>query len=1147
MSRDGKNRALSWGELWAGIGNRNILETATALPETLAKSFTDLFQEEEAAAAQAESELLVNQNSTNLPSDFKKPESVDDKTIEKGMGLERAPATLQEEGLKKQSSFFDSALNETSTAISSFANQFGIDGLFSRSTYPEISKEVGEIRVEGVEASEPVLKKENPNKQAFKLSQHQVLFQNEEVPNLRSCVEEKPLTTPPIQSKQEEIKQQLEAKINEGAPTGIEATPKKIFEHKVKNLYTIFSELKYQKIDEILHNTSKNNQDKIDEVKKFQNKFKLDLPINNNDELERTLNHLNSDIATENLSYDTTTLSTKKFIPDSYTQEKLQNHLMHSKHYLDGILKDDGINAEKRIEAAKLFVKQLELVSEPDNSNMANVHKQFVQYQADESSGDSKKIVAEGVEFAKSISRDSTTSFLGADGKVSNPSHFHNSVVEPEVDQRNLVIRKFTERLSELSSALKSEAIIDKAKTNEIFEKTKITYTIDLKTRKITFKDPNPPVVAGGAGVGAGAPAADAAAAGAAGADTPAFAPANPFTNISFVGLSNEDIFRRSLYLRYATEGIMEAEGNDADKEKAINFLIHEMKITTQTQFAHQNASYGNHIKINTEFSNSQEENQKINNLKNIGAELLRRVANEKTETVLMSNHAMEVIYANAGLSLKTPIIDDNSMSIKTTIGAQDIRKYIKAVQEFQEKEIKEILENTSGAYAEKKQKIEAILNLSLTYDEDSSQLKIKTTRGNLKKIETLKGKVKDDDKHLREDSRLMQSYFSNLYKEALTTENVDDDQKILGLKAINAINSVANFDRSFMDFKKIKKQNTKDSAIATDIAITQAVKDAVIASGKAITQAVKAESFDEKGDLNTDFSWKDASETDKEIIDQTKLKTSYDKYLKSREAGDGEEIKSGSKFWSCLSSFSRCFGCSRLEETKELTEEQKRSNFMIKEFEGMNLSTIDRDNRLIYRFKLTAITDILNNAQQPHDDKIKLLGELNKIESSQDKFIAAFSKNLNLKFPSTKQDLLTNKFNVNPKNYLEKFCKFVLESKKTDEQKIKALDIFIKELNAEANTKTLNGIIGKNENDADIEARVNTLLDKVERKEENIFAHEELNPAPAPAPVIVSALTPPAAAARPTPDPAPAAAAATTPATAATTPATAATTAVRT
>jgi hypothetical protein len=78
------------------------------------------------------------------------------------------------------------------------------------------------------------------------------------------------------------------------------------------------------------------------------------------------------------------------------------------------------------------------------------------------------------------------------------------------------------------------------------------------------------------------------------------------------------------------------------------------MEITTQTQFANQNASYQNHIKTNTEFKNIEEENQKIINLKTIGVELLRRVANEQTGTFLMSDPAMEKIYKDKG---QTPII----------------------------------------------------------------------------------------------------------------------------------------------------------------------------------------------------------------------------------------------------------------------------------------------------------------------------------------------------------------------------------------------------------------------------------------------------------------------------------------------------------
>jgi hypothetical protein len=463
------------------------------------------------------------------------------------------------------------------------------------------------------------------------------------------------------QSKQEEIKQQLKKEIEKDAPAETETNTQELLEHKVKKLSTIFFELKYQKIDEILQKTTSTTyapKDKIDEVKKFQNKFKLDLPINSNDELDRALRHLSSDITTENLSFDLAALSTKKFTPISYTLPELQYHSIHSKHYLDGILQVDEIDAEKRITASKLFVKQLELVSKTQKSAMAGIHKQFVQYKVEEFSYDTKKIVAAGAEFAKSIealtSGDKPTSFLGADGRVltgfqGEEYHFHDSVVKDEVHQRDLVIRKFKERLSSLSSALGSKTKIDKAKTDKIFENTKLTY--ERGTNKITFEDPNPPV--GAAGGGADAAGAGGGAGGQSGDATAAAA--NPLTDISFVGLSNGDIFRRSFYVKYAIEGIMEAEGKDEDKEKAIKSLINEMKITTQTQFANQNASYQNHIKTNTDIKNKEEQNQKIINLKTIGAELLRRVANEQTETFLMSDPAMEKIYKDTG---QTPIIN---------------------------------------------------------------------------------------------------------------------------------------------------------------------------------------------------------------------------------------------------------------------------------------------------------------------------------------------------------------------------------------------------------------------------------------------------------------------------------------------------------
>jgi hypothetical protein len=373
------------------------------------------------------------------------------------------------------------------------------------------------------------------------------------------------------QSKQEEIKQQLTKEIEKDAPAETETNTQVLLEHKVKNLTAIFLELKYQKIDEIL-NRSTSAQDKIQEIKKFQGRFNLDLPITDKNKLDTALYNLSRDIEKEGLNLDQVTSSSTKFTPISYTLTELQYHSIHSKHYLDGILQGDEIDAEKRITASKLFVKQLELVSETQKSAMAGKHKQFVQYKVEEFSYDTKKIVAAGAEFAKSIealtSGDKPTSFLGADGRVLTGSqgheyHFHDSVVKDEVHQRDLVIRKFKERLSSLSSALGSETKIDKAKTDKIFDNTKITYGI--VTNKITFKDPKPPV--GAAGGGADAAAGAGGGAGGQSGDATATA-ANPLTDISFVGLSNEDIFRRSFYVRYAIEGIMEVAGNDEDKKK---------------------------------------------------------------------------------------------------------------------------------------------------------------------------------------------------------------------------------------------------------------------------------------------------------------------------------------------------------------------------------------------------------------------------------------------------------------------------------------------------------------------------------------------------------------------------------------------------
>ena len=160
---------------------------------------------------------------------------------------------------------------------------------------------------------------------------------------------------------------------------------------------------------------------------------------------------------------------------------------------------------------------------------------------------------------------------------------------------------------------------------------------------------------------------------------------------------------------------------------------------------------------------------------------------------------------------------------------------------------------------------------------------------------------------------------------------------------------------------------------------------------------------------------------------------------------------------------------------------------------------------------------------------KIQLLDDLIKIKSeNRDQFINDFSKNLDFKF----KDILPRNFGSNSKNYLEKFCKFVLESNKTPEQKINALDIFTKELNVEdkdENRNLLEKIINASNDDTTIKTRVDALLAKVTNKVNPIFAHEGLTPAPTaaarPGPTPTPAPAAAAAAATTTPDPAAAAA----------------------
>jgi hypothetical protein len=890
------------------------------------------------------------------------------------------------------------------------------------------------------------------------------------------------ILTAPAQSEQERIKQLLIKKIEERAPEPAASpaplestapTQEEIFANRVKNLTAIFLELKYKKIDEIL-NESTSAQDKIQEIKKFQKQFTITFPIDV-ENLDNVLDRLSLEIEKTGLDVQQVDLSSTKYTPDSYNQTELQDYSIDSRHYLDGILQNDTIDAEKRITAAKRFVAHLELVGSSPNLELAKKHKEFVKFHAQQASDgssktDNNKIVQRGTEFAKSEQTPSI-SFLDDKGEVSNPSYFYDSVVKPEVAQREYVVSKFKERLFEMSLLLESTSLIDKTTTDKIFKKTSIDYEIDLSTNEITFKDPAAAPAAADAAAPTAAPAASAApavaaAAGAAKVADPAVADAtsakkdaiasHPITaNISFNGLSDEDILRLSLYFRFVCDGIMEGNGNDEDREKAIKSLIEEMKITTETRFANQNSSYKNHIHKFTSDQNgrviiSTSNTAEIKALKAIGTKLLRNVEVSKDQTFFMSDPAMQKIYQDTKLNLKTPSIDDTSMKTKTKMGNEDTRKYIKAVQQFQREKIKEILAQSTGSDSEKIKKIQAILKLSLTYNTDnSSELKIKTTKENLEKIKKLAKVINDTNTFDREKSLLMQSYFSGLYEGALTTAGVSDEKKILGIKAIAEYEWAADFDPSSIDSKKLKDNNTNANANA-------------IASGQAITRAIKQHNFDEKGEMK-DFKWQDEDG----IINQKKLAEVYKKSLEKEE----EKKKATKSIVSSL--LSPVFYCFRPGKTKELTEEGEEKETELtqdqkeKKSKLLNLHTkieydansnkyteptLNKKNNILYRTTKAKMDDILSSDETP--DKIKLLTALMDLRTdSVNNFSDDFSKNPDLKIPNQ------NQYNAAPGirtknsfNYLQKFCKAILDSKNEngidDKKKLIALQSFLDEQN---------------------------------------------------------------------------------------------------
>lgn len=923
--------------------------------------------------------------------------------------------------------------------------------------------------------------------------------QERQVPTQRQLQETAVIPPAPAQIGQERIKQLLTEKIKEWAPepaapaaspaspASLELTaptPEQSFEDKVKNLTSIFLELKYQKIEEILQSAKDNEEKKIKDLKRFQGAFKLNTSILDEAQLNRAIIHLSSDIADLNLGNNLSTLTNRKFSNPYYGDNEIIEHFRHSDSYLKGILKDDEIDDNHKITAAKLFVEHLADVASSKNTDISKNHKKFVQFYFGKTPEAEvfTEIVASGTEFAKSIETESKKTQPaykndGAEGALV-PNYFHDFVVKPEVEERDLVISKFNERLSKMSSLLiekKDANSITKEDANPIFEGTIILCRKNLLTNKFFFETTSPK----GAGASPDADAVDKKTAPNASSSNPA--KDNSHNEISFANLSDEDIYRRSLYFRYVVDGIMEGKGNDTIKKIAIKFLIEEMSITTQQRFADENKIYNKHIKDITSDSSGnpikKNDNVSIEKIKTIGKDFLKKIdtrvkdkdsrkildtftktkdPNTNKTTYKRDSKKIDSSSDFAFFTFSDPHIDQTYKIAhkllmkkddeKIITDAGEIQKYIKAVQQFQRDAIKEILGQNGVGDLEKTQKIQAIFNLSLTKSA-SSGLKIKTTKGNLEKIEKILDDQKIEENFDQNKSILTQSYFNGLYNGALSTDDDHDDvtpeKKILGIRAIAQIERVAEHDSSFIDFNKIKQLNG-DNANA-------------IASGQAITRAIKKDNFDEKGEVKTNFTWKDTDE-----IDQAKLKEAYGKYLnkernreKAEEEAKNKETKPGGRGWGCT--IFACFRSRKPKET-ELTQDQKEKKTELLTLYGI---TPDTDtlkfkepqaiakNNVLYRITKATMDNIL--ILEDDDKKLELLKKLMNLETkSVNDFLDGFAKETDLQVPSSNY---TETLNIiessNSADYFQKFCKAILDSREAgigDEKKLEALKLFSSE-----------------------------------------------------------------------------------------------------
>jgi hypothetical protein len=287
---------ITWDNFWSKLQN-DPFPTITALPSTLQRGLEDLFPD-------------TNRKNGDI---LESTEIIGEKGSQNSL----------KESEKTEQNIFLSTLGEINKAVVKFPDT--VSKMFSRFNEEDTSANLDN---KTVNKSQPTDKATNPEEVIILGNQtdHEPLEptltqlaqtplrQLRQVLGLGRGPEPAVITT--AQSQQERIKQKLLAIIAKGAPEPAASpasaaspaplespapTQQKILANKVKNLTAIFLELKYQKIDEIL-NKSTSAQDKIQEIKKFQGRFNLDLPITDEDKLDRALSNLSRDIEKEGLN-----------------------------------------------------------------------------------------------------------------------------------------------------------------------------------------------------------------------------------------------------------------------------------------------------------------------------------------------------------------------------------------------------------------------------------------------------------------------------------------------------------------------------------------------------------------------------------------------------------------------------------------------------------------------------------------------------------------------------------------------------------------------------------------------------------------------------------------------------------------------------